>query len=248
MKRLISATSPRAGTPSAPCFFSIDGMVYSISIDANEDFGLGYIEGTVRDDGGTPIPGVSVELYGEPFDWDVSRPLIYTDAAGHYRIGYAPGPYTVRFNLATAERDDLEWTPDANFLGEIYHNGEVLRSRAGGDALGHRRPADAGRHHHRDSHRRVRKSFTQRLGLRPCRETRSAWPHTLTERRRALRPEPPQNRQLRRAGPPPSPLSASEWYDDAAILRRGHADRGRRRGDDGRDRRCLTDMPGSISG
>ena len=35
----------------------------------------------------------------------------------------------------TARADDLEWTPDANYLGEIYHNGEVLTGRAWGDAL-----------------------------------------------------------------------------------------------------------------
>ena len=117
-------------------YIGFEGTVYSLSADLNEDFGLGYIEGTVRDDGGAPIPGVSVDLYGEPFDWNVSRPLIYTDATGHFRIGYAPGPYTVRFNLATPERDYLEWTPDANFVGEIYHNGEVLQVASGATLSG----------------------------------------------------------------------------------------------------------------
>ena len=112
-------------------YVGLAGTVYSLSVDLNEDFGLGYVEGTVRDDGGTPIPGVSVELYGEPFDWNVSRPLIYTDVAGHYRIGYTPGPYTVRFNLAAAERDTLEWTPDANNIGEVYNGGEVVQVAAG---------------------------------------------------------------------------------------------------------------------
>jgi protocatechuate 3,4-dioxygenase beta subunit len=118
-----------------PTYFSIDGMVYAVSIDTNEDFGLGYVEGTVRDDEGAPIAGVAVELYGEPFNWDLSRPLIYTDDAGHYRIGYTPGPYTVQFNI-TNNQDEFPYIPDVNYLPEVYNNGQVLYLEPGVDQFG----------------------------------------------------------------------------------------------------------------
>jgi len=116
-------------------YVGLEGTVYSLSLDLNEDFGLGYIEGTVRDDDLDPIPGVSVELYGEPFNWDISRPLIYTDASGHFRIGYAPGPYTVQFNI-TNNLFPQPYEPDPNFFGEVYNSGEVITLAAGATLSG----------------------------------------------------------------------------------------------------------------
>ena len=80
----------------AQTYLGLEGTVYSLAIDANGDFGLAYVSGTVRDDDGLPIPGVTVELHSQPLDWNVSRPVVITDVAGHYKIGYTPGPYTVR--------------------------------------------------------------------------------------------------------------------------------------------------------
>ena len=114
----------------AHTYIGLVGTVYSLSAETNADFGLGYITGTIRDDDGYVVQGVAVELYGWPFDWDVSRPLIYTDASGRYKIGYTPGAYTVQFNVNVIN-DDLDWTPEANCLGETYNGGEVLNLIAG---------------------------------------------------------------------------------------------------------------------
>ena len=112
------------------------GTVYSLTVDTNDAFGLAYVSGTVRDDDGHPIEGATVELYGVPFDQAVSRPLVYTDAAGLYKIGYLPGPYTVQFNVNTLGNDGQAWTPDANYLGKVYNGGQVLTLAAGSTLTG----------------------------------------------------------------------------------------------------------------
>ena len=67
-----------------------------------------------------------------PFNWDVSRPLVITDAAGNYKIGWAPGAYQVEFNITDWSRaGTYDWLPDANYLGEVYNGGEVLTLTAG---------------------------------------------------------------------------------------------------------------------
>ncbi|MEN6560318.1 MAG: carboxypeptidase regulatory-like domain-containing protein, partial [Acidobacteriota bacterium] len=111
-------------------YYEAPGVVYALTIDANADFGLAFVTGTLTDDGGNPIAGAYVELYGSPFDWNVSRPLVVTGEDGTYRTGYTPGLYTVQFNVSDFN-DDLDWTPDVNFLGEAYHGGEVLTLVAG---------------------------------------------------------------------------------------------------------------------
>ena len=116
-------------------YVGLEGTVYSLTIDTNNDFGLAYVSGTVRDDGGLAIPGATVELYGVPFIWNNSRPLVISDSLGHYKIGYTPGPYTVQFNV-TDFRDAYDWTPEVNYLGEAYHSGEVLTLAAGATLTG----------------------------------------------------------------------------------------------------------------
>ncbi|HOW86788.1 MAG TPA: carboxypeptidase regulatory-like domain-containing protein [Candidatus Aminicenantes bacterium] len=106
-------------------YYEVPGVVYALTIDANADFGLAYVTGTLTDDEGDPIAGAYVELYGSPFDWNVSRPLAMTGEDGAYRIGYTPGLYTVQFNV-TDFNDEFDWTPDLNYLSEAYHGGEVL--------------------------------------------------------------------------------------------------------------------------
>ena len=116
-------------------YVGLEGTVYSLTIDTNADFGLAYVSGTVRDDGGAAIPGATVELYGVPFIWNNSRPLVISDSLGQYKIGYTPGPYTVQFNI-TDFRDAYDWTPEVNYLGEAYHGGEVLTLAAGAPLAG----------------------------------------------------------------------------------------------------------------
>jgi protocatechuate 3,4-dioxygenase beta subunit len=114
----------------AHTYVGLPGTVYSLTADTNDDYGLAYVSGTVRDDGGQPIAGVCVELYGDPFNWNVSRPLVTTDSSGHYKIGYVPGSYRVEFNI-TDFNDSYDWTPDVNYIGEVYNDGQVLTLAAG---------------------------------------------------------------------------------------------------------------------
>ncbi len=114
----------------ANTYVEIDGIVYSLSIDANADFGLAYVTGTVRDESGDPVAGATVELYGEPLDWNVTRPLVVTDDDGQYRIGWLPGVYTVQFNISDFN-DTYAWTPEVNYLGEPYAGGATLTLEAG---------------------------------------------------------------------------------------------------------------------
>lgn len=116
----------------AHAYVGLEGTVYSLTVDTNDDYGLAYVSGTVRDDENHALAGVNVELYGVPFNWDVSRPLVITDAAGNYKIGWAPGNYQVEFNLTDWSRGDTyDWIPDANYLAEVYNGGEVLALTAG---------------------------------------------------------------------------------------------------------------------
>lgn len=105
-------------------YSSQDGAVYTLTaeIGDSQSFGIGYIEGRVtEEDGTTGIEDILVELYGVPFDWDVSRPLITTDSQGYYRIGYAPGDYQVRFNVFDFRwYAGMQWAPDRNYIGEYY--------------------------------------------------------------------------------------------------------------------------------
>ncbi len=112
-------------------YIELEGTVYSITAELSNTFGLSYVTGHVTDDQGTPIEGATVELYGVPFDYHVTRPLVFTDAAGYYRIGYVPGEFQILFNTFDFN-DNLDWTPDANYLGEMYNYGEVVVLPAAG--------------------------------------------------------------------------------------------------------------------
>ena len=79
-------------------YVGLEGTVYSLSVLLSDDFGLGYISGYVTDEWESPIEGATVELYGVPFDWHLTRPLVTTDSNGFYKIAWAPGDYTVQFN------------------------------------------------------------------------------------------------------------------------------------------------------
>ncbi|MBP1659918.1 MAG: cell surface receptor domain protein, partial [Candidatus Aminicenantes bacterium] len=104
-----------------------EGVVYSLTAELSDAFDLGYVTGRVTDDDGAPIEGATVELLGVTVDWwTVNNPLVITDADGNYKIGWYPGFYTIRFNGSDFGNDGLDWTPDANFLGEMYNWGEVV--------------------------------------------------------------------------------------------------------------------------
>ena len=102
----------------------LEGTVYSLAVLLSEDFGLGYISGYVTDEWESPIEGATVELYGAPFDWHLTRPLVTTDSDGFYKIAWAPGDYTVRFNQ-TDFNDTESWTPEVNYIGKMFNYGEV---------------------------------------------------------------------------------------------------------------------------
>jgi hypothetical protein len=49
---------------------------------------------------------------------------VTTNSAGFYKIAWAPGDYTVRFNQ-TDFNDTLSWTPEANYIGKMFNYGEI---------------------------------------------------------------------------------------------------------------------------
>ena len=106
------------------------GAIYSLSVEIGTNFGIGYIEGRVTDELGHGIENVYVELYGEPFNWDICRPLITTDASGYYKVGFIPGNYTVRLNLLNNYHRD-PYYPDVNYIGKAYNSNEVIALVAG---------------------------------------------------------------------------------------------------------------------
>ena len=106
------------------------GTVYSLTLELSDNFGIGYISGRITDEiTGQPIEGIYVELYGQPFDWGNSRPLITTDANGEYKVGYTPGDYTVMFNLQSMGPDP--YAQERNYIGETYNSNEILSIAAG---------------------------------------------------------------------------------------------------------------------
>jgi photosystem II stability/assembly factor-like uncharacterized protein/protocatechuate 3,4-dioxygenase beta subunit len=111
------------------------GSVYSLSVEIGLQFGIGYITGRVTNELGAGIPDIYVELYSEPFNWDISRPLVTTDAAGNYRVGYAPGNYTVRYNLQDFYHQD-PYAQDVNYIGKTYNSNEVVTVAAGSTVPG----------------------------------------------------------------------------------------------------------------
>lgn len=109
-----------------PIWFSQDEAEYSMTVDVGDSFGIGYISGRVTGEQGGQgikdiqgIENVAVELYGVPFDWDNSRPIIFTDSEGYYKIGYTPGNYNVLFNI-NALYFWWQSPPPANYVGEYY--------------------------------------------------------------------------------------------------------------------------------
>ena len=104
--------------------------VYSLTVELSDNFGIGYISGRITDEtSGQPIEGVYVELYGQPFDWGNSRPLITTDENGEYKVGYTPGDYTVRFNLQSLGSDP--YAQELNYIGKTYNSNQVFSVVAG---------------------------------------------------------------------------------------------------------------------
>ncbi|MCJ7484798.1 MAG: carboxypeptidase regulatory-like domain-containing protein, partial [Candidatus Aminicenantes bacterium] len=113
-----------------------DGIVYSLAAEVGTAFGLGYIEGRVTGVTGAGLENILVELYGEPFDWNTSRPIATTDANGYYRIGYFPGKYTVRFNTYNPNPQQDPLVADSSYLGKTYNSNEVLTLLAGATVPG----------------------------------------------------------------------------------------------------------------
>ena len=98
------------------------GTVYSMTVEVSDNFGIGYISGKITDEEGYGIENIYVELYGDPFDWDICRPLITTDSNGEYKVGFVPGNYKVRFNVVSLQQYNYDWAPDINYIGEYYDN------------------------------------------------------------------------------------------------------------------------------
>src|SRR4030042_415720 len=112
-------------------FVPAEGIVYSLTAEVGTGFGIGYIEGRVTDKTGYGLENILVELYGEPFDQESSRPMSTTGANGLYRIGYLPGKYTVRFNVYNPNQPQDPLVPDVNYMGAAYNGNEVVTLVAG---------------------------------------------------------------------------------------------------------------------
>jgi len=111
-----------------------EGTVYSMTLEVSDNFGIGYVTGRITDElTGQPIEGIYVELYGQPFDWENSRPLVTTDANGEYKVGYTPGYYTVQLNLRVFNEP---WAPDLNYVPKSYNSNEILSVSAGSTISG----------------------------------------------------------------------------------------------------------------
>jgi hypothetical protein len=95
------------------------GTVYSLSVEIGTNFGIGFISGRVADYQGRGVENVNIELYRDPADWNISFPMITTGPGGYYKIGFAPGNYTVRFNLYNFYHRDA-WAKDVNYIGKQY--------------------------------------------------------------------------------------------------------------------------------
>jgi photosystem II stability/assembly factor-like uncharacterized protein len=117
-------------------YIPAEGIVYSLTAEVGTNFGLGYIEGRLTTSSGYGLANILVELYGEPFNWDISRPMTTTDANGYYRIGYFPGKYTVRFNVYNPDPQQEPLVADSSYLGKTYNSNEVLTLLAGATVPG----------------------------------------------------------------------------------------------------------------
>lgn len=117
-------------------YIPVEGVVYSLTVETGTNFGIGYIEGRVVGPSGNGLQNVLVELYGEPFNWDSSRPMSTTDGNGHYRIGFFPGRYTVRLNLYNPDMAQDPQMGDPNYIGKTYNDNEVVTIQAGATRTG----------------------------------------------------------------------------------------------------------------
>ncbi len=117
-------------------YIPAEGIVYSLTAEVGTNFGLGYIEGRLTTSNGYGLANILVELYGEPFNWDISRPMTTTDANGYYRIGYFPGKYTVRFNVYNPDPQQDPLVADSSYLGKTYNSNEVLTLLGGATVPG----------------------------------------------------------------------------------------------------------------
>jgi photosystem II stability/assembly factor-like uncharacterized protein len=112
-------------TNIAPGWYYIDNLfwepsgVYSLTVETGTNFGIGYISGRLTDEENRGIVNAYVELYGEPLDTNVARPLITTDVDGYYKVGFTPGNYRVLFNM-TNNNHVMPYFPDVNYIGQEY--------------------------------------------------------------------------------------------------------------------------------
>jgi len=106
---------------------------YAMTVELSDSFAIGYISGRVTNEQDQGIDGVPVRLLHSSNDWSISFPIITTDPAGNYTIGYGPGDYTLLFNYFHAS---LNPAPP-NYVAEYYNdqlsaaNAQVFSLHAG---------------------------------------------------------------------------------------------------------------------
>ena len=107
------------------------GMVYSLFVVASNDLPVGTISGRVTDGADQGIDGVTVELWGLPFDWNKSRPMAVTDSDGYYKIASFSGDYLAQVNLRDFNQNPADglpdgWLPIRNFRASSYDYQKIV--------------------------------------------------------------------------------------------------------------------------
>ena len=107
------------------------GMVYSLFVVASNDLPVGTISGRVTDGADQGIDGVTVELWGLPFDWNKSRPMAVTDSDGYYKIASFSGDYLAQVNLRDFNQNPVDglpdgWLPIRNFRASSYDYQKIV--------------------------------------------------------------------------------------------------------------------------
>ncbi len=97
---------------------STDYGRYAVTLEANTNFGLGYISGRVVDGAGQGVEGVFAALYTSPvFIQAVSYPIMTTGAGGAFTLAFIPGTYNLFF---TGDEDYSQNQPAVNVVNEYY--------------------------------------------------------------------------------------------------------------------------------
>ena len=100
---------------------------YSISLEADTNFGLGYVSGRVVNGAGQGIEKVFLTLSHYPDDWTTCFPAMTTGAGGNFTVAFLPGTYDLNFSGKAGGRSDgCDNQAPVNVVAEYYNNKKSL--------------------------------------------------------------------------------------------------------------------------